>query len=228
MKDPKCSKQRLAGVLIPKEREILALNLFRNTLDFLRRHFPSTPVIVVTPSHIIATIARRYNAQAVLEPDSTNLNATDLKSSNIKSANLKSTGLNYAVNHGAKACMALGYSAQLLIPADIVDLDVAEFKQLINSPRDARSVTLCPSRDGGTNALLSSPPDVIDFQFGKNSSVHHLNSAKAQKVQWRELKLAKMALDLDTAEDLVQLDSAVISQLKQSSTAITEQLRGVM
>jgi hypothetical protein len=35
-------------------------------------------------------------------------------------------------------------------------------------------------------------------------------------------------LDLDTAEDLVQLDSAVISQLKQSSTAITEQLRGVM
>jgi 2-phospho-L-lactate guanylyltransferase len=223
MKDPKCSKQRLAGVLVPKEREVLALNLFRNTLSFLKRHFPGTPVIVVTPSQTIASIARSFNAQAALETDSASLNATGSKS-----ANIKPDGLNYAANHGAKACMALGYSAQLLIPADIVDLDVAEFKQLINSPRDARSVTLCPSRDGGTNALLSSPPDVIDFQFGKNSSVHHLNSAKALQVQWRELKLAKMALDLDTAEDLVQLDSAVISQLKQSSTAITEQLRGVM
>jgi len=218
MKNPKCSKQRLAGVMAPKDREALALNLFRNTLIFLRKHFPSTPVIVVTPSHIIATIAHSYNAQAVLEPDSTSF----------KVADFKSTCLNYAVNHGAKACMALGHSAQLLIPADIVDLDVAEFKQLINSPRDARSVTLCPSRDGGTNALLSSPPDVIEFQFGKNSSVHHLKSAQALQVQWRELKLAKMALDLDTAEDLVQLDSAVISQLKQPSAAISEQLREVM
>ncbi len=213
MKNPKCSKQRLAEVLVPKEREALALNLFRNTLSFLKRHFPNTPVIVVTPSQTIASIAYNFNAQTVLEPDACSLEAT---------------GLNDAVSHGARACMALGYSAQLLIPADIIDLDVAEFKQLINSPRDARSVTLCPSRDGGTNALLSSPPDVIDFQFGKNSSVHHLNSAKALQVQWRELKLAKMALDLDTAEDLVQLDSAVISQLKQPFTVITEQLRGVM
>jgi len=210
MKNPEYSKQRLAAVLAPKEREALALNLFNNTLRFLKRHFPQVPVIVVTPSQTIANIAQRFAAKVVLEPNA--------------------AGLNCAVSRGTKMSISWGYSAQLLIPADIVELDVTEFKQLINSPRAACSVTVCPSRDGGTNALLSSPPDVIEFQFGKCSSALHLNSAKERQVQWRELKLEKIALDLDTAEDLVQLDSAFVSLLKQPSMThlSNEYLRGAI
>ncbi|NQZ30661.1 MAG: 2-phospho-L-lactate guanylyltransferase [Oceanospirillaceae bacterium] len=208
MKSPQQSKQRLAPVLAPQERQSLALNLFHNTLKFLQQHFSHISVLVVTPCADIAKIARQYHAQVVLET--------------------AATGLNSAIRCGTQGCIEQGFAAQLLIPADIIDLDVDEFKQLINRPRAARSVTVCPSRDGGTNALLSSPPDIIDFQFGANSSRRHLESARQLQLEWRELKLDKLALDLDTAADLVLLDDAFVSQLVQPHLSTGEHMRGMM
>lgn len=208
MKDPEQSKQRLAQVLAPKERESLALNLFRNTLKFLNQHFTKVSVLVVTPSHSIAKIARQYGAQVVFESNA--------------------TGLNSAISEGTQASIKFGFAAQLLIPADIIELDVDEFTQLIHSARASRSVTVCPSRDGGTNALLSAPPAIIEFQFGYHSSIKHLQSARQLQIEWRELELPKLALDLDTVEDLVQLDAGFISQLKQPYVTSVENIRGVI
>ena len=207
MKDPPQSKQRLSAVLAPLERDCIAVNLFRNSLAFFQRHFPGIPLLVVTPSSTIATITRQYGAEVVLEASA--------------------DGLNCAITRGTQAGIERGFSAQLLIPADIVRLEVAEFKQLLAVPRAERSVIVCPSRDGGTNALLSTPPDVLEFQFGIQSAERHLHSAQRNNIQCRQLDLEHIALDLDTAEDLEQVSATLLSQLKTPNHSVWGDARGL-
>ena len=197
MKDPSQSKSRLSCVLDNTERQSLALNLFQNTLTFLNRHFPQVAILVVTPAKSIAAIATDYGCQVLLESSA--------------------KGLNNALSSAAAECMALNYSSQLVLPADIVTLDVAEFSLLLNCPRETPSVVICPAVDGGTNALISTPPNVIPFSYGANSSGCHYQSAKRAKVARQFINLDKLALDLDNPSDLQRLGSRLVAQLKNNT-----------
>ena len=60
-----------------------------------------------------------------------------------------------------------------------------------------------PDRHGrGTNALLLSPPDVIDFCFGGDSKAAHLAAARAAGARVEVLD-GPLTLDIDTPEDLL-------------------------
>ena len=196
MKDPRQSKSRLSSVLDNAERQNLALNLFRQTLAFLCEHFEQHSTLVVTPANSIAAIAREYGCQVLLEP--------------------AARGLNSALNSAAAYCTVQGYSSQLVLPADIVDLDVAELEHLLNCPRETPSVVICPAIDGGTNALLSTPPQAIPFSYGTNSSWSHYQSAGQADVARQFINLHKLALDLDNPSDLQRLGSHLVAQLKNT------------
>jgi len=60
----------------------------------------------------------------------------------------------------------------------------------------------CPASDGGTNALLTTPPDVVPFRFGIRSSRAHLAAALERSVPCALLQMEKLTFDLDTPDDL--------------------------
>ncbi|OMH39396.1 2-phospho-L-lactate guanylyltransferase [Motiliproteus sp. MSK22-1] len=182
MKDPGQSKQRLASVLNPDQRQTLALTLFRQTLRFLNQHFSDYQVLVVTASSRIAAIAEGYGAALLIEQEG--------------------TGLNGAASLAAQWSLDHGFDSQLLIPADIPELSKAEVGQLLERSPKSPSVLVCPASDGGTNALLTTPPNVVPFQFGRDSSIAHLKAAKEQLVFCELLQLEKLTFDLDTPDDL--------------------------
>jgi 2-phospho-L-lactate guanylyltransferase len=187
MKDPSQSKQRLSAVLNKGHRQALALSLFEQTLEFLRCHFSDYPVLVVTSSKRIAIIATRFDAQVLME--------------------IQPAGLNGAARLAAQWSCAQGFDTQLLIPADIAVLDEQEIKHLLSHRRATPSVVICPSSDEGTNALMTSPPDVLPFCFGIQSSRAHLAAAFARGVHCTQLQMMNIAFDVDNPEDLDHLAS---------------------
>ncbi|WP_108446988.1 2-phospho-L-lactate guanylyltransferase [Halomonas denitrificans] len=183
------AKSRLGQVLAPDRRSALARRLCERTLAFFRQRLPEHDLLVVTASSTIADLARRYDASVLMEP--------------------RPRGLSAAATLAAEWSRRQGYAAQLLIPADIAHLDEAELRQLLDAPRPGPSVLICPASDGGTNALLTTPPDVLPFHFGRNSSEAHRQAAQQQGVPCRMLDLEHLRFDLDTPEDLDTLDSLV-------------------
>src|SRR5690606_32330688 len=72
-----------------------------------------------------------------------------------------------------------------------------------SSARERPRIALVPSRDGdGTNALLLSPPDIIEPNFGVGSFLSHLAAAVARRIDAEVLQLGGLATDIDTPDDL--------------------------
>lgn len=187
MKDPQQSKQRLSSVLSSSHRQQLALSLFEQTLSFFRDFFSDYPVLVVTSAEQIRAIAERYGAMVLMEH--------------------RATGLNDAASLAAQWSCAHGFDAQLLIPADIAVLDQQEIGQLLRQSLDTPWVSICPADDGGTNALMTSPPDVLPFQFGIDSSDSHLAAALRLGIHAVVMQMKHLAFDVDHPVDLKQLVS---------------------
>lgn len=186
MKDPAVSKQRLAPVLNAQSRAALSLRLFRQTLAFFSREFPEYPLLVVTASERIERLARSYGARVLKEE--------------------QDQGLCQAVALAAQWSRARGFQSQLYVPADIAYLDAAELRLVLACAGQSPQVALCPAGDEGTNALLTSPPDVIPFRFGRHSSRAHQAEANLTGVPCRVLRLPYLTFDIDTPADLDAFD----------------------
>lgn len=183
------AKSRLGCLFTPDRRATLARRLCERTLRFFRRHMPEYDLLVVTSSSLIADLAKQHGAQALLEP--------------------VAEGLSAAAERAADWSRLHGYDAQLLIPADIAHLDESEIRTLLATYSGSPSVVLCPADDGGTNALLTSPPGAIPFQFGKHSAAAHEEAAMQQGIPCQTIELTHLRFDLDTPADLDTLDSMV-------------------
>ncbi|RBP78221.1 2-phospho-L-lactate guanylyltransferase [Marinomonas rhizomae] len=181
MKSPKRSKQRLAGSLSDAARESLSLTLFENTLAFFQRHFPMLDVLVVSESLEVLALAQTYEANTLFEDGE--------------------KGLNGALYFACDWVKQSGYDSQLIVPSDIAALNPEEILSLLKEADDA-SVVIGVAKDGGTNALLTSPPDAIQFEYGCDSAAAHRANAVNNRLICRCLHLANLALDIDQSEDL--------------------------
>jgi 2-phospho-L-lactate guanylyltransferase len=91
----------------------------------------------------------------------------------------------------------------LTLPGDIPLVTAGEIEQIIAVHRPAPSFTIVPSHDeGGSNAILVSPPDAVPLRFGVDSFFPHLRAAEAQGIRPTVLRLPGIALDIDHPEDL--------------------------
>ena len=182
MKDPRQSKQRLKPVLSDKLRQHLALSLFENSLRFFQTYFREYHLSVITPSSMIASLTRSYGFHALLE-------RSDI------------SGLNQALAQAQAWSLAQGFDAQLILPADIADLRVAEMTRLL-ACQSRQGVVIVPSQDGGTNALLTSPIDAIPLAYGPESAAKHQALALAGEYSCQMLDLAGLSRDIDMPLDL--------------------------
>lgn len=204
MKNPECSKTRLAKVLNPSERKRLALYLFEKNLGFFRQMYPQHNLLVVTESQEIQQIAEGYGADVLIEEQRAEQQVVQEKEQREEP---QQSGLNAAVSQAARYNADRGFDSQLVIPGDIQELDCDEIETLLNHRVTERSVIVCPSYDGGTNAIMTTPPDVMPFCFGPNSSRKHLLTAFEAGLHTRRVFLESLSHDIDRPEDLSRVDS---------------------
>ena len=181
MKDPLKAKSRLSDVLPEPVRARLALALFRRMLGFLSEARPEVTMLVVSDSDVIEAEALALGAQVLRQ---------------------SGAGLNAAVREGAEWAKAQEYRAICVLPADLAYPSKADLDRLLEI---RGGVVMAPAHDGGTNALLVSPPDAIEFRYGKGSCLAHQEAAALAGVPCTIIPLESLKYDIDTSADLARV-----------------------
>ena len=183
MKTLSVSKTRLASSLSNSARIRLVRLLYQKTLNFL---IPiaakeQIEIAVVTKCKYAKDIAKKLGVRIIHEP-----------------SNL---GLSGAILHSAIAAKEMGFERLCIIPADLAAPLKSDLTAMLKSDS---AVTICPSSDLGTNALVVSPPDIIPFRYGSRSSLTHLQEAKKKGINARVMKLDSFTFDIDTNKCLAR------------------------
>jgi 2-phospho-L-lactate guanylyltransferase len=133
-----------------------------------------------------------------------------------------------ALGRVARELSNRGARRLLVVPADLPTLSAGDVQALLADHKGG--VTICPAAaDGGTNALLLSPPTAIPFLYGPDSAARHRAAAEAASVPVRVLSIPGFARDVDSPEDVrwllgQRLACATLAWLRASG--IAERLRG--
>jgi 2-phospho-L-lactate guanylyltransferase len=174
LKDTNEAKRRLASILGAPRRRELALAMFEDVLATLSRVRELAGIIVVTTDPAATAIARRYGARVSRQ--------------------------------GAHDAHRLASQGMLTVPGDIPLVEADDIRKLIEAHRGYRGVRafiIVPARDErGSNAVLCSPATAVPLRFGTDSFLPHLAASKRQGIEPTVLKLPRIALDIDTPDDL--------------------------
>ena len=177
------SKQRLAGVLAPVEREKLVLAMLRDVLSAIGKVNEIDGVLLVSRSQKAHALARDIVSDIMLD----------------------SVGSDHsrAVMEGNRYLRdRYGVQSSLAISGDVPRVTADDIRRIINRHE---CVTLVPNATGeGTNAVLTSPPNAISCQFGGSSLERHLASAGAAGLTARIVRNANIGHDIDDPHDLEQ------------------------
>jgi len=176
-------KSRLAAVLSPDERRALTRCLLAGVVRTVQASQLATQTLVVSRGEDARRYAAGLGAMTLLETQQ---------------------GLNHALQQARQTAMAAGASALLVLPSDLPLLSVTDLHELVAASEQSE-VVIAPSYDGGTNALLLRPPDVLAFAFGMNSYQAHLNQATAAGLAVHTVTKQSLAQDVDQPQDLVHV-----------------------
>lgn len=179
------AKQRLSPVLEADERRALAVAMMGDVLETLASWPARPPVAVVTSDGQAIALAHRYGFEIIPEPD--NRSETD------------------AIALATRVVAERGWTATLVIPADVPLVEAAELQSIVDAAPETGSV-LVPSADGrGSNAVLRRPAALFPLRFGDDSFVPHRLAAQATGAPLVVLELPGIALDVDRPTDLAEL-----------------------
>jgi len=183
------AKSRLGGNLDAEERRDLVIGMLERTLAAVLATPSVAETLVVSPDEEVLAIAAAAGARAIRQ---------------------QSRGLNQGLEEAREVALRDGAGALLVLPGDLPDVSAQAIDEVLAvlGTDEPPVVALVPDRHGrGTNALLLAPPDVIDFAFGGDSRIAHRHAADAVCSRVVELG-GPLALDLDTPEDLLLVQSA--------------------
>lgn len=198
------SKSRLFPGLERAAVEELAVAMMTDVVAALRAVHGLDRVVVTTPDADVARAAEAAGAEGLLRPD---------------------PGLNEAIEAAAQEVCRGADDGVLVVLGDVAGVRAADLETLLEAvPR--RGVALAPSTDGGTSALLRVPRDAIPARFGPDSAKRHREAAAAAEVDYHELALPSLAIDVDVASDaeaLLQTEGAGLH-----TRAVLDRLRAGM
>jgi 2-phospho-L-lactate guanylyltransferase len=184
------AKSRLGGTLDAEERRDLATRLLTRTLEAAGSARGIDDVFVVTPDDEVREIATRAGARPIRQ---------------------RSQGLNAGLRQARDEVVAAGADAMLVLPIDLPLVSARALEAALEPLDDPGRplVVLVPDRHGrGTNALLLSPPDTIEFGFGGDSRRAHAACAQEARARYVELD-GPLSVDLDTPDDLLLVEERV-------------------
>ena len=177
------AKSRLGAVLDAEERRDLALRLAAATIGASVATPGIDETLVVTPDDEVRELARQTGARPLRQ---------------------RSGGLNDGLRQARDEAIAAGATAILVLPIDIPQVTPEQLDRIAALAGGGDPlVAIVPDRHGrGTNALLLSPPDVIEFCFGGDSRYAHEGAALAAGAHVEVLD-GPLTLDIDTPDDLL-------------------------
>jgi 2-phospho-L-lactate guanylyltransferase len=176
-------KSRLSSVLSLEERTALNHYLLSNTLEILASVPEIEYTLVVSRDPEALTIARNYGARTVQEQGSPQLNIALTRATMV----------------------ALSHSVQgvLIVPADLPLLTAGDIHAVVRLGINPPVVVITPDRHyQGTNALLISPPGLIQYEYGPGSYQKHCLQAEKAGARLEICERCSVALDIDFPEDL--------------------------
>jgi len=176
-------KSRLSGVLSLEARTALNHYLLSKTLEILASVPEIEYSLVVSRDPQALTIAREHGARTVQEQGSPQLNIALTRATMV----------------------ALSHSVQgvLVVPADLPLLTVDDIHEVVKRAVDPPVVVITPDRHRqGTNALLISPPGLIQYEYGPDSFKRHCLQAEKVGARLDICERGSVALDIDFPEDL--------------------------
>jgi len=188
-------KSRLASVLNDQERADLNRMLLERTLRTLLELKEVEEVLVVSRDSSALALARDMGARTVQEDGAPTLN-TALKRATVVAQVYASGGV-------------------LVIPADLPLLAPADVLALLQHATNPPVVVIAPDRhQNGTNALLLSPSNLIEYDFGGDSFQRHCERARRAGARLEIVNLPSLGLDVDFPEDL-----ELVRQLQRTESA---------
>lgn len=178
------AKQRLQTVLSFDERRTLARVMFEDVLNVLIRCDRLAAVTVITNDVEATGLAHSLGATTMADP--------------------LTGGLSGAIAAAAQSLRDQGMEGMMVVPSDVPAIDTATVNRLLDAHALPRAVTLVPAaRDGGTNAMLCSPPNVIPNCFGHNSFRAHCQLATSSGIEPHILSMPALNYDIDRPLDLL-------------------------
>ena len=179
------AKTRLADILLGEERSALARAMLRDVLAAVADCPAIAGIVVVTGDEMAAAIAAPFGAIVVKDGSE--------------------PGYNQAVRTGI-SCVRQRTASVMVLPADIPLVRAEDIASLAALHPAGPAVTVArAAADGGTNALVMTPPDVIAVQFGERSEACHVEAANKAGAAVRSLVIPRMAYDIDRPEDVARI-----------------------
>ena len=177
------AKQRLAQSLPPATRAALAEAMLEDVLAALAAVPELQGRLIISQEPRVRALAARHNCTVLDE-------ASD-------------SDLCHALEQAALHLEREGVEGILIVPGDVPLLQAATVSALL---RAHKCVTVVPDREGvGTNCLIVSPPRAIAFQFGVDSARAHRQAALERGLNAVVREMPELALDIDSADDLREL-----------------------
>jgi 2-phospho-L-lactate guanylyltransferase len=178
------AKTRLASLLQPQECASLSRAMFMDVLAALEEAQHISKIAVLTNDEDVAALAARLGHVVIADPSD--------------------GALCDSLDAAARQIAALGAKTLLVIPADVPTISARDIDELLE--RHTTGLSICPAiRDGGTNALVCSPPNAMAFQFGPDSARRHIDEAAKHNVPHARLPMHAYFRDIDTPDDLAWL-----------------------
>ena len=181
------AKSRLSPVLSDEERAELSQRMLLRTLEVLSNVPRVEHTLVVSRDPKALALARDHDARTVMERGTPELNR--------------------ALIRATVVAKGYGVSGVLILPADLPLISEEDVDRLISKATDPPVVVVAPDRHGtGTNALLSAPPGLIEYDFGPESLDRHKMRADKAGARLEVCQLRSIELDVDNPEDLELLE----------------------
>jgi 2-phospho-L-lactate guanylyltransferase len=118
-------------------------------------------------------------------------------------------GLNASLAHAASWATGVDARSMLVVPCDLPLLEPSDIRVLLDSSRTEPGLAIAPTQDGGTGALLLSPPQVLPPLFGLDSFRRHEYEAQSRNIPVYPVFRRGFSHEVDTVEDLEYLDAHV-------------------
>lgn len=191
------AKRRLASVLTPGERRDLMLAMARDVLGALCQAKLLTGILIVSRTAEADALAQAFSTERFAESPDANLPGA-----------LTQAAAHLTTHFGARGVVVIPADVPLIRPDEIDELLAFHSPEAGDGATSGGvtrggAVTVVPDADHvGTNCLILSPADAIDFVFDGKSFKPHVDAAFAAGLTPRIVPSRGFALDIDTADDL--------------------------
>jgi 2-phospho-L-lactate guanylyltransferase len=187
------SKNRLSKVLNAEERRDLMVAMLGDVLCALQGSVVREGLIV-SPDSAVKEIADEFGFGFLVPKDAE---------------------LNRSLEEAVGYAVCEKFDAVVILPADVPLVSPVDISKMVELGSEPSTVVLSGSMDGGTNALLLHPADVIPVCFGKDSFYKHVEEALKRDVKLRFYFSRETMLDVDSEDDLKKLREMKGEESKQ-------------